>query len=148
MVIEKSKLHSQLLTVLDKLEHYKMTNNHLQFEVKKQNILRELTKQENSRLTAQIERLTSDNKEQNKEISFLKDQNRRLERPNEEFKKILTDKDEEMSHLKSHNKNLEDNMKKSKNDKKSPHRSNIDLEEEIKCIRKLIMDKDNELAQV
>ena len=53
-----------------------------------------------------------------------------------------------MSHLKSHNQNLEDNIRKSKNDEESPYRSNDNLEEEIKCIRKLIMDKDNELVQV
>ena len=116
MEIAKSDLQPQIQAVLVELEHYKMNNNRLQFEVKRQNILRELTKQENSRLTAQIERLTSDNKEQNKEISHLKDQNRRLERANEEFKKILSDKDKEMSHLKSHNQNLEDNIRKSKND--------------------------------
>ena len=48
-----------------------------------------------------------------------------------------------MSHLKSHNQNLEDNIKKSKNELESPYRSNDNLEEEIKCIIKLIMDKDN-----
>ena len=53
-----------------------------------------------------------------------------------------------MSHLKSRNQNLEDNIKKSKNDDESPYKSNDDLEEEIKCISKLIMDKDNELVQV
>ena len=52
MEIAKSELQSQLQAVLVELENYKMTNNHLQFEVKKQNILRELTKQENGRLTA------------------------------------------------------------------------------------------------
>ena len=52
-----------------------------------------------------------------------------------------------MSHLKSHNQNLEDNIR-AKNDEESPYRSNGDLEEEKKCIRKLIMDKDNELVQV
>ena len=66
MEIAKSELQSQLQAILIELEHYKMTNNHLQFKFKKLNILKELTKQENSRLTAQIERLTSDNKEQNK----------------------------------------------------------------------------------
>ena len=50
-----------------------MINNNLQFEVKKHNICRKLTKQENSCLIAQIERLTSDEKEQNKEIYCLKD---------------------------------------------------------------------------
>ena len=112
MVIEKSKLHSQLLTVLDKLEHYKMTNNHLQFKVEKTNIHKELTKQENSRLTAQIERLTSDDKEQNKEIFCLKDQNRKLERANEEFKKYYQSLDEEISHLNCHNRKLEYKAKK------------------------------------
>ena len=56
--------------------------------------------------------------------------------------------DEEMSHLKSHNQNLEDNIRKSNNNEESPYRSSGDLEEEIKCIRKLIMDKDNEFVQV
>ena len=46
-----------------------------------------------------------------------------------------------MSHLKSHNQNLEDNIRKSKNGKESPYRINGDLEEEIKCITKLIMEK-------
>ena len=87
MEIPKSELQSQLQAVLVKIEHYKMTNNHLQFEVKQQNIPRKLTKEEHSLLTAQIERLTSDNKEQNKEISHLKNQNRRLKINNEEFKK-------------------------------------------------------------
>ena len=64
MGIAKSELQLQLQSVLVELEHYKMTNNDLQFKVKKHNILRELTKQEIGRLTAQIERLTSDNKEQ------------------------------------------------------------------------------------
>ena len=60
-----------------------MTNNNLEIEFKKQNILRELTKHENSCLTAQIQRLTSDNKEQNKEISHLKNKNQRLKINNE-----------------------------------------------------------------
>ena len=98
MEIAKSDLQPQIQAVLVELEHYKMNNNHLQFEVKKQNILRELTKHENYHLTSQIERLTSDNKEQNKEISRRKYPNQRLERANEEFKKILSNKDEEMSH--------------------------------------------------
>ena len=63
MVSSKSELQSQLQEVLVKLEHYKIINNHLQSEVKKQDILRELTKQENSRLTSQIKRLTSDENE-------------------------------------------------------------------------------------
>ena len=71
-----------------------------------------------------------------------------MKRDNEEFKKILSDKDEEMSHLKCHNQNLEDNIRNSKNDEEKPYRSNDDLEEEIKCMSKLIMDKDNELVQV
>ena len=83
MVITKSNLKSQLQAILSKLKHYKMTNNHLRFKVKKKNILRELTKQDNSRLTAQIERLTSDNKEKNQEISLLKDKNQSLDRDNE-----------------------------------------------------------------
>ena len=44
MPITESELQLQLQVILVELEHYKMTNNNLQFKVKKQHILRELTK--------------------------------------------------------------------------------------------------------
>ena len=84
-------------------------------------------------------------KQENRSLDY---QNRRLEKANEEFRKVLSNKDEKITRLKGHNQNLEDKIRKSKNDEESPYGSNDNLEEEIKCIRKLIMDKDNELAQV
>ena len=50
--------------------------------------------------------------------------------------------------FKNHNQNLEDDIRKSKNDNKSPYGSNNELEEEIKHLNKLMMEKDAELAQV
>ena len=61
---------------------------------------------------------------------------------------MLSNKDKEISCLKIHNQNLEDQIKKSKNDKKSPYGCDNELEEEIKHLKKLIMEKDAELAQV
>ena len=60
----------------------------------------------------------------------LEIQNQILEKNNECFIKMLSDKDEQISHLKCHNQNLEDPIKKSKNDKKSPYRSDNDFEED------------------
>ena len=65
-----------------------------------------------------------------------------------EVEKIVASKDEEISCLKIHNQNLEDQIKKSKNDNKSPYGCNNELEEEIKNLNKLIIEKDAELAQV
>ena len=61
---------------------------------------------------------------------------------------MLSNKDKEISCLKVHNQNLEGQIRKSKNDDKSPYGSNNELEKEIKHLNKLIMDKDTELAQV
>ena len=61
---------------------------------------------------------------------------------------MLSNKDKEISCLKVHNRNLEYKTRKSKNDDKSPYGSYNDLEEEIRHLNKLIMDKDTELAQV
>ena len=47
---------------------------------------------------------------------------------------MLSNKDKEISCLKVHNQNLEDEIRKSKNDDKSPYGSDNDLEEEIKCL--------------
>ena len=61
---------------------------------------------------------------------------------------MLSDQDKKISCLKIHNQNLEDQIKKSKNDNKSPYGCDNELEEEIKHLNKLIMEKDAELAQV
>ena len=78
----------------------------------------------------------------------LWNQNRQLERTISNNKKMLSNKDKEISCLKMHNQNLEDEIKKSKNDKKSPYGSDNDLEEEIKHLNKFIMEKYVELVQV
>ena len=61
---------------------------------------------------------------------------------------MLSDQDKEISCLKIHNQNLEDKIRNSKNDNKSPYECNNELEEEIKHLNKLMMEKDAELAQV
>ena len=61
---------------------------------------------------------------------------------------MLSDQDKEISCLKIHNQNLEDEIRKSKNDNKSPYGSNNDFEEEINHLNKIIMEKDVELVQV
>ena len=60
---------------------------------------------------------------------------------------MLSDKDKKISHLKNLNQNLEDQIWISKNDEEKPCISTNELEEEIKCLNKIIMDKDNELTQ-
>ena len=55
---------------------------------------------------------------------------------------MLSDQDKEISCLKIHNQNLEDQIKKSKNDNKSPYGCDNELEEEIKHLKNLIMEKD------
>ena len=119
-------MQSQLQAVLAQLEHYKTTNNYLQCERDKQELVKILQEQRNH---------------------TLKIQNQILEQNNEGFRKILSDNDEQISHLKSHNQNLEDQIKKSKNDEKLPYRSDKDFEEDIKRLNKLIKDKNSELAQ-
>ena len=71
-----------------------------------------------------------------------------MEKANEEFKRILLDTYKKISHLKSHNQTREDHIRKLKNDEELHNRSDINVEEEIKCLHHLIMDKDNELVQV
>ena len=61
---------------------------------------------------------------------------------------MLSDQDKEISCLKIHNQNLEYEIRKSKNYNKSPYGCDNELEEEIKHLNKLIMEKDVELAQV
>ena len=70
-----------------------------------------------------------------------------MEKNSEGCRKMLSNKDEQISHLKSHNQNWEDQIKKSKNDEKSPYRSDNDFEEDIKHLNKIIKDKDSELVQ-
>ena len=82
------------------------------------------------------------------ENHLLWNQNRQLERTIRDNKKLLFDQDKEISCLKIHNQNLEDQIKKSKNDNKSPYVCDNELEEETKHLNKLIMEKDVELAQV
>ena len=78
---------SQLQVVLAQLEHYKVTNNYLQCEMDKEELVKILQEQRNH---------------------TLKIQNQILEQNNEGFRKMLSDKDEQLSHFKSHNQNVED----------------------------------------
>ena len=84
---------------------------------------------------------------QGKRNHILEIQNQILKKNNEGFRKMLSDKDEQISHLKSHNQNLEDQNKKSEKDEKSSYSSDNDFEEDIKCLSKLIEDKDGESTQ-
>ena len=61
---------------------------------------------------------------------------------------MLSDQDKEISCLKIHNQNLEDEIRKSKNDNKSPYGCDNELEEEIKHLNKLMMENYGELSQV
>ena len=111
---------------MSQLEHYKATNNYLQCEIDKQELVKILREQRNRTLEIQ---------------------NQILEKNNEGFRKILSDRNEKISQLESHNQNLEDQIKKSKNDEKSLYRNDNDFKEDIKCLNKLIMNKDSELMQ-
>ena len=61
---------------------------------------------------------------------------------------MLSNKDEEISHLKSHKQNLKEKIRNSKNVEESPYRSNNDIEEEIKRLKKIIKEKDDEIKQI
>ena len=77
-----------------------------------------------------------------------KDQNQKLEKANEDIKKLLSTKNEEISRLKNHNQDLKDKIKKFEDNEESPYITDNDLEEDIKHLNKLIMDKNDELAQI
>ena len=57
-------------------------------------------------------------------------------------------KNEEISRLKNHNQDLKDKIERFEDNKESPYRSDNDLEEDIKHLNKLIMDKYDELMQI
>ena len=75
-------------------------------------------------------------------------QSQKLEKANEDIKKLLSATNEEISRLKNHNQDLKGKIKKFEANKESPYRSDNDLEEDIKRLNKLIMDKDDEWAQI
>ena len=124
MATTYSEMKAQLQTTMDELEQYKAINKSIQAEVETKKWLKEWKDDENHRLW---------------------NQNRQLERTIRDNKKMLSDQDKEISCLKIHNQNLEDQIKKSKNDNKSPYGYDNELEEEIKNLNKLIMEKDVEL---
>ena len=63
MEIEKLELHSQLQAALDKLEHYKETNDNLLLNIMKQDISKGLIEKDNCYLKKCIERLNTQIKE-------------------------------------------------------------------------------------
>ena len=77
-----------------------------------------------------------------------KDKTKKLEKANEYIKKLLSTKNGEISWLKIHNEDLKDEIKKFKDNEESPCRSDNDLEEDIKSLNKLIMEKDDELEKI
>ena len=77
-----------------------------------------------------------------------KDYNKKLKRANEDIKKLLSTKNEEVSRLKNHIQDLEYKIEKFKVNDESMYRSDDDLEEHIKRLNKLIVDKDDEFTQV
>ena len=88
------EIKSQLKTIVDELEQYKVINKSIQADVETQKQLKEWRDKENL---------------------CLWNQNRQLERTIRDNKKMLYDWDKEISCLKIHNQNLEDHIKKSKN---------------------------------
>ena len=75
----------QLQSVLGYLEHYKSTNHHLQFEIKKQEINNMLTKKENHQLKESIKQLTT----QIEELRNAKHSTQNLQGQNIEKKTLL-----------------------------------------------------------
>ena len=112
---------SQLQATFEELDKYKATNKRLHVEVKTQKLMKELRDNENCR---------------------LRDQNRQLEKTKRDNEKMLSDKNNEISCLNVHNQNLKYPIRKSNNDEETPYISNHKLEEEIKRLKELIMDKD------
>ena len=120
-----SQLQSQNLE--NELGYYKESNKNLQFEMNKHIIVHKLIEQENR---------------------CSKDQNKNLEKANGDIKKLLSVKNEEISWLKNHNQYLKDKIKKFKDNEESLYKIDNDLEDDIKHLNKLIIDKDDELAQI
>ena len=81
----------QLQAKLDESEQYKVTNKHLQVEVKTNDLLKSIREDENC---------------------CLKNKNRQLELTKRDIEKMLSNKDKEISCLKVHNQNLEDQIRK------------------------------------
>ena len=61
---------------------------------------------------------------------------------------MLFDRDKEISCLKIHHQNLENQIRKFRNDDKSPYGSDNDLEEEIKRLNNIIKDKDEKIMKI
>ena len=79
-------MKSQLQTIVDELEQYKVINKSIQADVEMQKRLKEWRDNENCR---------------------LRNQNRQLELTKRDNEKILSDKNNEVSCLNVHNQNLE-----------------------------------------
>ena len=62
MAITYSEIHMQLQSISDELEHYKETNYHLQFEIKRKEIINMLIEKENRWLKERIKQLTTQNR--------------------------------------------------------------------------------------
>ena len=120
MVTMIPKLQSQLWAVSNELKECEIANNSLLFKIDKQKL-----------------RITTS--EMN--IGFLEDSKRKL-------MKRLADKDEKISRLEGIIQKLDNQIIKSKKVEEHPYRNIIELEEEISRLNKVVIDKEDELAQV
>ena len=71
-----------------------------------------------------------------------------MEDSREKLTKNLSDKDKKISHLEGIIQQLEDQIKKLNKVKECPYGNSIDLKEEISRLNKVIMDKEDKLAQL
>ena len=62
--------------------------------------------------------------------------------------KNLSDKDQKISHLEGIIQQLEDQIKKLNKVEECPYGNNIELKEEISCLNKVVMDKEDKLVQL
>ena len=71
-----------------------------------------------------------------------------MEDSREKITKKLSDKDDKISHLEGIFQQLEDQIKKLNKVEEYPYGNNIDLKEETSRLNKVVMDKEDKLAQL
>ena len=71
-----------------------------------------------------------------------------MEDSREKLTKKLSDKDDKISHLEGIIQKLEDQIKKLNKIEECPYGNTIDLKEEISCLNKVVMDKEDKLMQL
>ena len=107
MANSKSELQSQLQVALDKVEHYKKSNDHLLLDMTKLDISKGLIKQENRYLKRRIEILSTQIEElmsqkyTNQNLQNQKIMNDAVENKEEikRLNKIIKDKDDKITQI-------------------------------------------------